>query len=179
MSTIKILYNDSYDGDFGFSEELETAYKARTGREMRTAVRLYRVGADSIRRDPVAIALVEEFGVERASAAGAYLQIREIPALFERYWSVESSFGTESIHVDINEAFADVLHHYMDTGNSAALVEQYRKVRTAAGQLARCDGDDAIGLTATDRTPVLKPSEAKAADERSSSSDSDARIGHT
>ena len=110
----------------------------------------------------------------------ARIQVREIPALFERYWSVESSFGMESIHVDINEAYADVLHHYMDTGDSAALVEQYRKVRTATGQLARRDGDDAIGLTATDRTPVLKPSEAKAADERSSSSsDSDARIGHT
>lgn len=180
MTKIKILYNDSYDGDFGFSEELEATYKARTGREMRTEVRLYRVGADSIRRDPVAIALVEEFGTERASAVGAYLQIREIPALFERYWSVESSFGTESIHVDVNEAYADVLHHYMDTGDSAVLVDQYRKVRAAAGQLARSDGDGAIGLTAADRTPVLKPGEAKAADERSSSSsDSDARIGHT
>lgn len=171
MTTIKILYNDSYDADFGFSEELEAAYKARTGREINTTTRLYRIGADSVRRDPVAIALVEELGVERASAPGAYLQIREIPAMFERYWSVEASFGTESINVDVNEAFADVLHDYMDTGDLGVLVTRYRKVKTAVGQLT--GGDDAIGLRDSDRTvatptTVLKPAadaETKAGDE--------------
>jgi hypothetical protein len=181
---IKILYNDSYDADFGFSAELEAAYKARTGREIRTTTRLYRIGADSIRRDPVAITLVEELGAERASATGAFIQIREIPALFERYWSVENAYGTESIHVDVNEAYADVLHHYMDTGDSAALVEQYRKVKIAVGQMARADGDSAVGLTAADRVPLLKPESAAVADERGGHSygyfdAGDARIGHT
>jgi hypothetical protein len=145
---------------------------------------LYRIGADSIRRDPVAITLVEELGAERASATGAFIQIREIPALFERYWSVENAYGTESIHVDVNEAYADVLHHYMDTGDSAALVEQYRKVKIAVGQMARADGDSAVGLTAADRVPLLKPESAAVADERGGHSygyfdAGDARIGHT
>jgi hypothetical protein len=161
MTTIKILYNDSYDADFGFSEELEAAYKARTGRDINTTTRLYRIGADSVRRDPVAIALVEELGTERASAPGSYLQIREIPAMFERYWSVEASFGTESINVDVNEAFADVLHNYMDTGDLGVLVTQYRKVKTAVGQMT--SGDDAIGLRDSDRTVVTAPTVLKPA----------------
>ena len=165
MTTIKILYNDSYDADFGFSEELEAAYKARTGREINTTVRLYRIGADSVRRDPVAIALVEALGTERASAPGAYLQVREIPEMFERYWSVESAFGTETIHVDVNEAFADVLHDYMDTGDVAVLVTRYRKVKTAAGQLTT--GDAAIGLREADRAPLLKRDTGDGTDERS------------
>jgi hypothetical protein len=182
---IKILYNDSYDGDFGFSEALEAEYKKRTGRETRTTSRLFRIGADSVRRDPVAIALVEEMGADSASGVGAYLQIREIPALFERYWSVESSFGTESIHVDVNEAFADVLHQYMDSGDLGSLVKQYRAVKTAASQLSRAE--DAIGLRAEDLlapVPVLKVRESSSTDEHGGSGygyfdTSDARIGHT
>jgi hypothetical protein len=191
MDMIKILYNDSYDADFGFSEEFDTAYKARTGREVNTTIRLYRIGADSVRRDPVAIAIVEALGVERASAPGAYLQIREIPAMFERYWSVEASFGTETVHVDVNEAFADVLHHYMDTGDSAALVTQYRKVKTAVGRMSRAD-DAAIGLTEMDRAPLLKRDTGGGTDECGVSKHEhgpdggygyfdtgDTRIGHT
>jgi hypothetical protein len=163
MTMIKILYNDSYDADFGFSEELDAAYKARTGRAMNTATRLYRIGADSVRRDPVAIALVEALGFERASAPGAYLQIRTIPEMFERYWSVEASFGTETVHVDMNEAFADVLHDYMDTGDLGVLVTRYRKVKTAVGQMTT--GDDAIGLRLSDRAPLLKHDTDKEGDE--------------
>lgn len=183
--TIKILYNDSYDGDFGFSEALEAEYKKRTGREIRTMTRLYRIGADSVRRDPVAIALVEEMGAESASGLGAYLQIREIPAMFERYWSVEASFGTENIHVDVNEAFADVLHQYMDTGDLGALVKQYRAVKTAMGQMARLgeEVDAAIGVV---ESPVLKKADVevtKEADECCGGYSyfggvSDARVGH-
>jgi hypothetical protein len=178
-NTIKILYNDSYDGDFGFSEALEAEYKKRTGREIRTTTRLYRIGADSVRRDPVAIALVEEMGAESASGVGAYLQVREIPALFERYWSVEASFGNENIHVDVNEAFADVLHQYMDTGDLGALVKQYRAVKTAASQMARLGEDVDVDTVAE---PVLKKVEAevtKVADECCGYSYfGDTRIGH-
>ena len=189
MDTIKILYNDSYDADFGFSEEFEAAYKARTGRPVNTTTRLYRIGADSVRRDPVAIALVETLGAERASAPGAYLQIREIPAMFERYWSVEAAFGTETINVDVNEAFADVLHDYMDTGDLGALVARYRKVKTAMGRLTL--GDDAIGLRESDRAPLLKRDTGGGTDECGVSKHEygprgygyfdtgDTRIGHT
>jgi hypothetical protein len=189
MDTIKILYNDSYDADFGFSEEFEAAYKARTGRPVNTTTRLYRIGADSVRRDPVAIALVETLGAERASAPGAYLQIREIPAMFERYWSVEASFGTETINVDVNEAFADVLHDYMDTGDLGAVVARYRKVKTAMGRLTL--GDDAIGLRESDRAPLLKRDTGGGTDECGVSKHEygphgygyfdtgDTRIGHT
>lgn len=174
---IKILFNDSYDADFGFSEELEKAYTARTGRAINTTTRLYRIGADSVRRDPVAIALVEELGPERASAPGAYLQIRAIPAMFERYWSVEASFGTETIHVDANEAFADLLHQYMDTGDLAALVKQYRTVKSATTRMA-----SDIGLTPADRAPLLKPDMGGLGNECCSSDcddAGDARIGYT
>jgi hypothetical protein len=152
-TTIKILYNDCF-GSFGFSAALQTEYKGRTGHDMNPDQRLYLTGADSLRRDPVAIALVEERGTEWSSAEGGYIVIREIPAIFEHYWSIEEYSGNETVHVNVSEAYADLLHTYMDHGDLGRLVEGYRRVKTAAGRL--------LG------SQLLKPSEIGGGDHVSS-----------
>ncbi len=151
MTTIKILYNDCY-GSFGFSDALQAEYKRRTGRDLDPDRRLYMTGAESLRRDPVVIALVEERGAEWSSAPDGYLVIREIPALFEHYWSIEEYSGIESVHVDVAEAYADLLHTYMDHGDQGRLVDGYRRVKAAAGRLL---GDQ-----------LLKPTEIGGGDAR-------------
>lgn len=137
-TTIKILYNDCYGG-FGFSEEFAAAYKERTGREVNTFSQLFR----AVRADPVAVELFERLGAKRASGEYASLAVREIPALFERYWTIEEYDGNESVHVNVNEAYADLLHQYMDSGDSAALCDGYRVVKATAERLFKSSG---IGL---------------------------------
>ncbi len=149
MKTFSVLYNDSYGGDFGFSAEFEAEYRRRTGRPTHTTERLLRlVGSESIRMDPVAIELVREKGSVWSSGPGAALVIHELPAIFERYWEVENAYGCESIHVNVSEALADVLHDYMSTGDHGALVDRYRSIQAAARGLKEtrfagthvCDG---------------------------------------
>lgn len=132
--TFKIIYNDCYGG-FQFSAAFETEYRKRTGWNLMADMRLFRNGPDSVRRDPVAIALLEEKGAEWSSGANSYLTIREVPALFERYWSIEEYDGNESVYVNIQEAYADLLHVYMGDGDHAKLTDGYRRVRTAARAL--------------------------------------------
>ncbi len=110
--------------------------------------RLFHLGAKSVRRDPVAIALLEEKGAEWSSGANSYLAIREVPALFERYWSIEEYDGNESVYVNLHEAYADILHVYMGDGDHAKLADGYRRVRTAARI-----------LTETAGVALLKPTE--------------------
>jgi hypothetical protein len=69
--------------------------------------------------------------------------VREIPALFERYWTIEEYDGNEHVHVDINEAYADALHLFMESGDSGRLCDQYRAIKSAAGRLL---GTSEIGL---------------------------------
>lgn len=131
---LKILYNDCYGG-FAFSPEYETAYKKRTGKDLDCYKRLFRVGPDSIRCDPDAVALFEELGSEAASGPNASIAVREIPEIFARYWSIEESDGDEYVHVDVNEAYADALHQYMADGFSGHLVIRYSAIKAAAGRL--------------------------------------------
>lgn len=147
--TIKILYNNCYGG-FGFSEEFEAAYKERTGKNINHYIVI--CVSKSIRTDPIAIDLFEKLGSERASAENASLKVREISALFERYWTIEDYCGDETVHVNINEAYADILHHYMDSGDSVALCNGYRAVKAAAGQLLKSSG---IGLEENDIVPPI------------------------
>ena len=129
--TIKIIYNDCYGG-FRFSTAFEAEYRKRTGWDLMAEKRLFHLGAKSVRRDSVAIALLEEKGAEWSSGLNSYLAIREVPALFERYWSIEEYDGNESVYVNIHEAYADILHIYMGDGDHAKLVDGYRRVQTAA-----------------------------------------------
>lgn len=154
-TTIKILYNDCYGG-FGFSEEYAAAYKERTGREVNTFSQLFR----AIRADPVAVELFERLGAKRASGENASLSVREIPALFERYWTIEEYDGNEWVYVNVNEAYADLLHQYMDSGDSAALCDGYRAVKAAAERLFKSSGiglgdDEIVGALATAAAPPI------------------------
>ena len=131
---MKVLYNDCY-GDFAFSAAFLAEYKARTGLELDLTKALFHTGAHSIRCDPVAIALVEEHGVEWASAPEANITIYEFPDVFAHYWEIEDYDGNETVHLNVSDAIADLLHTFMDTAASvrdiAALERQYRAIMAA------------------------------------------------
>jgi len=155
---LKIIYNDCYGG-FKFSEAFETEYKKRTGWDLMTEKRLFHLGAQSVRRDPVAIALLEEKGAEWSSGENSYLAIRNIPSLFESSWSIEEYDGNETVYVNTHEAYADILHVYMADGDHAKLTDSYRRLRTAARVLieaekylapAEVGGGAAVSATTTD-----------------------------
>lgn len=130
----KVIYNDCYGG-FRFSAAFEAEYKKRTGWDIMAEKRLFKLGPESVRRDPAAIALLEEKGAEWSSGDSSYLEIQEIPQLFEKYWYVQEYDGNETIHVEVHQAYADILHAFMADGDNAKLVEGYRRIRTAAGML--------------------------------------------
>jgi hypothetical protein len=155
--SFKVIFNDCYGG-FKFSAAFEAEYRKRTGWDLMAEKRLFRNGPESVRRDPVAITLLEEKGAEWSSGANAYLAIRTIPALFERYWTIEEYDGNESVYVNIPEAYADLLHVYMGDGDHAKLTDGYRRVRAAARALTEERGllkpTEVGGTTDKPSTPV-------------------------
>jgi hypothetical protein len=134
---MKVLYNDCY-GDFAFSVKFMAEYKVRAGRELDMSKALFHTGALSIRCDPVAIAIVAEHGVEWSSAPDANITIYEFPDVFAHYWEIESYAGNESVHLNVSDAIADILHTFMDmpvaTRDLAALERQYRAIMDAVPQ---------------------------------------------
>jgi len=138
MTTIKVLYNNSY-GSFNFSNAFNTEYSARCGKAPDTDRRLFHLGAESIRCDPVAVNIVETRGSEYCSEGGSYIMVREIPALFTKYWEIEEQDGDEHVRVHVDELLADILHTYMDSPrlpeNLEALTRQYAEVAVAKEQL--------------------------------------------
>lgn len=126
-ATVKILYNDCY-GDFRFSQAFIAEYKVRTGQELNTRD-IYRIGSESIRRDPVAITLVEEHGSEWASGPTSCITVREIPAVFAHYWEINEYDGNETVRVMFAEALADLLETYMETKDHAALERGYAAIQ--------------------------------------------------
>lgn len=125
--TTKVLYNDCY-GSFNFSEAFLAEYKARTGCVLDTYKALFRRGPNSIRCDPMAIAIVEERGSEWASGTGAYISIREFPAVFAHYWEVEEYDGDEHVRIDVAAALADILQTFMETRDLPTLERQYAAI---------------------------------------------------
>lgn len=106
------------------------------GRQTHTTERILRlVGPESIRMDPIAIAIWREKGGEWCSGPGAALEVRDIPTVFEHYWTIEEYGGSETVHVNMAEAFADILHDYMDTGDHARLADRYRTLKAASAGL--------------------------------------------
>lgn len=135
MSTIKILYNNCYGG-FEVSEAFKEEYRRRTGKTInQDAIEFWNTGPDSFRCDPVAVAIVEEFGSERSSGHSSVIEIREIPAVFARHWNIKEYDGDETVKVNITEAYADILHGFMDSGDLGLLVKQYRTIKTAEQRL--------------------------------------------
>jgi len=129
-STMKVLFNASFGAGFAFSDAFNAEYKARTGTAPRTFERLL-PSAESIRVDPIAIAIVEEKGAEWASGLHAAVEVREIPDIFAHYWSIDEYEGDESVRVDVNEALADILHTFMETGSRDSLEKQYKAIMDA------------------------------------------------
>jgi hypothetical protein len=128
---MKVLYNDCY-GDFAFSAAFLAEYKARTGTDLDLTKALFHTGAHSIRCDPVAIALVAEHGSEWSSAPEANITIYEFPDVFAHYWEIEDYDGNETVHLNVSDAVADLLHTFMDTDRDiTALERQYRAIMAA------------------------------------------------
>ena len=135
MATIQILYNNCY-GDFQFSAAFEEEYRARTGHTISEGGRAFRTGVESIRCDPVAIAIFDEKGSEWSSAPSCSIDIRKIPAVFERYWEIDDYDGNETIRILISEAYADILHTCMENPNASldVLRQQYIVLTEAFNQ---------------------------------------------
>ena len=137
MSTIKILYNDCYGG-FTLSKAFKEEYQRRTGKAVgRDAAAFWYRGPDTFRCNPIAISIVKEFGSEWSSGLNSSIEIREIPSTFARYWEITEYNGEETVNVNAAEAYADILHSYMSSGDLGVLVKQYRAIRVAEGQLHR------------------------------------------
>lgn len=151
--TFKVLYNDCYGG-FAFSEAFLAEFKARTGRDLDTYKALFRLGPNSIRCDPQAIAIFEEHGTEWCSGQGAYLEVREIPVLFMHYWEIEEYDGNETVRVDVNAALADCLETYMQTRDIAELERQYAAIQ--AGKKALWSPPTLPAEPVNTTPPVLK-----------------------
>lgn len=104
ITTFKVIYNDCA-GSFGFSKEFIAEYMKRTGYDYSKAVnRLWPHGANwdtsSGRRDPIAIALLEEKGPEWSSGINAFLAIHEISLEYVRYWRIKEGRNGEVVYVD-------------------------------------------------------------------------------
>jgi hypothetical protein len=147
---MKILYNDYYGG-FNFSDSFLAEYKARTGNELNVVNSLFRIGPNSIRCDPVAIAIFEDRGTKWCSGDAADLAIYEIPEVFANYWEIDEYDGNETVRVNITEALADILDTYMETRDQDALERQYKIIKEA------CEGltvNSRYGLRPTDLEPT-------------------------
>ena len=129
--TTKVLYNNSY-GPFEFSSAFEAEYAVRAGRPVNTEKRLLHLGTNSIRTDPIAIALREEKGAEWSSGPQSYIEVRAFSSVFEKYWEVEEIDGDETVRLLVSEALADILHTYMGGGGLGTMEAQYRRIMAAA-----------------------------------------------
>lgn len=129
---MKVLYNNCYGEGFTLSDAFLEEYEKRTGKKLDPAKILFYKGVTSIRCDPVAIALFEEKGSEWCSGYDSMLAIRDVPAVFDRYWEIEEGDGDEYVRILISEALADVLHAFMQTGDRATLDRQYAAIIAAS-----------------------------------------------
>jgi hypothetical protein len=132
MATLKILYNDCYGG-FCFSAEFEAEYERRTGKKIQD---ICPYGPNhAIRADPISVAIFEEKGTEWCSGRSSSLKLHTIPTVLAKYWDIDDNDGDETVRVSIEGALADILETYMQTGDHAAMIDQYRRIKTAEKQL--------------------------------------------
>jgi hypothetical protein len=137
---IKILYNDCYGG-FNLSDAFVAEYEKRTGKKFNDT-RYYGTGPNSIRVDPVALAIFVERGSEWCSGVHAILAVRTVPATLAQYWEIEEYDGSEHVRVHVPWALADVLETYIQTGDHGAMLDQYRRIKAAEQQLKRTTLED-------------------------------------
>ena len=127
----RVLYNDCY-GDFSFSDAFVAEYEKRSGTSMEADGRLYRIGVNSIRCDPIALQLFDERGSEWSSGPDASLAVRDVPDLFALYWEIDEYSGNETVRVKVTDALADILETFIDGGDEATLRRQYAVIMAAA-----------------------------------------------
>jgi hypothetical protein len=132
MTSIEVLYNDSYGDGFVVSDAFLAEYEARTKRTLDMRKELMRIGDQSIRCDPVAIAIFKEKGSEWCSGVTASLALRSFSSIFANYWEIEEKDGDEYVRLQVTDALADILHVFMKTGDKATLTRQYNAIRDAA-----------------------------------------------
>ena len=132
MTTIEVLYNDSYGDGFVVSDAFLVEYEARTKRPLDMRKELMRIGTQSIRCDPDAIAIFKEKGSEWCSGPTASLALRSFSSLFADYWEIEEKDGDEYVRIQVTDALADILHAFMRTNDKATLTHKYNAIRAAA-----------------------------------------------
>ena len=126
--TVKVLYNNCLGVGFSFSDEFVAEYERRAGKRIEVHRALFRNGPDSIRCDPIAVAIFEEKGTAWCSGKGSEIAIYDIPAALTRYWEIEEDEGDEYVRIMVAEALADILHTFMETGDLAVLKRQYATI---------------------------------------------------
>jgi len=124
MTTFSILYNNCYGG-FAFSDVFLEEYEGRTGKKLDTYKALFRLGAESIRCDPVAVAIFQERGGEWCSGPNSQIEAFSCPMALAKYWEIDEYDGDEHVRVLVSDALADILHTFMQTGDRVALNRQY------------------------------------------------------
>jgi len=127
--SFKVLYNNCY-GSFNLSDAFVIEYEARANKKI-TALRL-KDGAESIRCDPFAIAIFEEKGSEWCSGSDSMLDVREVPRIFKRYWEIDEYLGDEHVRIIVNDALADILHTFIQSGDRVTLDQQYDAILKGA-----------------------------------------------
>jgi hypothetical protein len=131
---ISVLYNNCYGG-FSFSAAFNEEYKARAGKYVDTYKALFRQGSESIRCDPTAIAIFKKEGSEWCSGPNSLLEIYEVPLAFANYWEIEEYDGDEHVRVLVADAFADILHTFMESNDRQTLDKQYANLVEATDVL--------------------------------------------
>jgi hypothetical protein len=149
----KVLYNDCY-GSFDFSDAFLAEFNKRTGRDLDTQKALFHLGPNSIRCNPIAIAIFEEYGAEWCSGKDSYLAVRELSTVFAHYWEIDEYDGNETVRADVNAALVDCLDTFMQTRDAAILEEQYAEIKAAAKSMwpASLSSKEPVTIT----PPVLK-----------------------
>ena len=145
---VRVLFNDCY-GDFAFSANFDAEYLKRTGHPIETDGRLYRIGSNSIRCDPVALAIFDEFGSAWCSGLEAELAVREVPAIFSSYWEIDDYGGNETVRLRVDEAMSDILETFIETGDEVTLRRQHAAISEASGRKTTSKGTCAVPTTET------------------------------
>jgi hypothetical protein len=143
MTSFYVLYNDCYGG-FTLSVQFEAEYEARTSRK----VDYMKLGNESIRRDPVAIAIFNEYGSEWCSGPCSELALHECPIIFERYWEIDEYDGNETVRIDSSAALADILETFLQTNDLITLRRQYTAICSAANRIVVLTGPDSASTSA-------------------------------
>lgn len=113
---IEVIYNSCYGG-FSFSEDFVKFVNERSGIEIDEYI--YNRDDRDIRSDPEIIALVREFGLEKAAGRAAKLVIQKIPPFYA--WKITEYDGLE--HIKIRPAWKQLATAFMHDDRNNVLMK--------------------------------------------------------